>query len=330
MATSGTVGRTVIDVSAIIEHAVRRCGVLTSVITSEQQLSARENLYLILTNFANKGLSLWCIQKIVQTLQAGRVVYNLPVGTIDLLNTLLRQQVTQYPDTALGASSVTVDLGSALQIESVAVDAAAAGLYEMVFEASDDGLAWETVGLANVEMATGDRVCLDSDLVISRRYWRVTDSAAAPKAFADGIFYSVSNELYVSKINRDDYTQLPNKKFTTNTPLQLWYDKQAVQPRVWMWPVPEINDQQIVFWVQREIEDPGAFSNTLAVPSRWLDAVIFELSTRVVLELPKELVPPNRSQELQERAATALQEAEDGERDGAPIRWAPDISPYTR
>ena len=35
--TSGTVGQTIIDVTSMIEHAVRRCGVMASVITAEQQ-----------------------------------------------------------------------------------------------------------------------------------------------------------------------------------------------------------------------------------------------------------------------------------------------------
>ena len=65
MATSQTVGRTSVSVTSLVEHAFRRCGKLASTISGELQMSAKENLFFLLTDLANRGLSLFCQKKTV-------------------------------------------------------------------------------------------------------------------------------------------------------------------------------------------------------------------------------------------------------------------------
>ena len=69
--TSGRVGSTIIDVMTMIEHATRRCGVSAANLTAEQIQSARENLFLILSNLATRGLSLWCVTKLTLGTEVG-------------------------------------------------------------------------------------------------------------------------------------------------------------------------------------------------------------------------------------------------------------------
>ena len=90
MAYSGTIGQTVINVQTLIDHAVRRCGKLAEEITSEQQLTARESLFFLLSALANKGINYWAISKKVFGLKADQYIYKLPVGSIDALNVLYR------------------------------------------------------------------------------------------------------------------------------------------------------------------------------------------------------------------------------------------------
>ncbi len=80
MATSGTVGKTVIDVTTLVEHSFRRCGKMASTISGELQQSARENLFFVLTDLANRGLSLFCVKKTVLNVVADRTIFDLPVG----------------------------------------------------------------------------------------------------------------------------------------------------------------------------------------------------------------------------------------------------------
>lgn len=326
--TSGTVGQTVLDVVELIEHAVRRCGVSASIITSEQLKSARVNLFLILSNLATRGLSLWCVQRFTFGLQEGRLEYPLPVGTIDALKTNYRT-ATRYDATSVGAGVASVGLGTSEVVSTVLVTPAAAGVYTFVLEASDDGSSWYVVGGPTTVSYSDFPVGLDAIKLRNSLYFRVRDTADPPRAFTSAVFMANVNDYLMSKMSRDDYSVLPNKTSQSQWPLQYWYDKQFYQPRLILWPVPSGASAAQVY-LQRQIQDPGAFTNAVEVPQRWLDAVISLLAPRVFLELPKELVDPSRYDLLKSIADETLRSAEDSETDGAPIRWSPSIGCYTR
>ena len=91
MATSGTVGTTVINVQQLIDHGARRCGKLAEELTSEQQVSARESLFFLLSRLINIGIQYWAINKKVIGLQANKYIYDLPLGSVDALNVLYRR-----------------------------------------------------------------------------------------------------------------------------------------------------------------------------------------------------------------------------------------------
>ena len=63
MSYSGTVGTTVIDVQTLIDHGARRAGKLAEELTNEQVQSAKESLFYLLSNMANRGIQYWCIEK---------------------------------------------------------------------------------------------------------------------------------------------------------------------------------------------------------------------------------------------------------------------------
>jgi len=85
MAYSDTVGQTVLNVQTFIDHGARRCGKLAEELTSEQQLSARESLFILLTNLSNIGINYWAIDKMVVGMEANNYIYALPKGSIDVL-----------------------------------------------------------------------------------------------------------------------------------------------------------------------------------------------------------------------------------------------------
>lgn len=326
--TSGTVGATVIDVASMIEHAVRRCGVSAALITSEQMSSARDNLFLILSGLATRGLSLWCVTRLTFATEVGKMEYALPVGTVDVLQMLYRR-ATAYTATILGLGVATYTPTSAIRIGSVLVRPAVIGYYDLELQSSPDGVVWTTVGKATI-VYDGDTIQgLDATAVATQPFWRIRDTLDPSRAFASATFYGEAYDVPMSQLSRDDYATLPNKSFSSQWSLQYWYDKQFYQPKITLWPAPTQMMPVRVF-LQSQIQDPGAFVDAVQVPQRWLDAVIALLAPRVCLELPKEIVDPTRFEKLTLLAEKTLREAEDSETDGAPIRLAPNISPYTR
>lgn len=336
MATSGTVGQTVVSVTDLIEHAVRRCGVLPSTMSGEQQLAARMNLYFLLTDLANRGLSLFCVEKLVFGMLTSQKVYDMPVGTIDMLDAMFRTftTATGSPVSGSGYQGLDLGVGNEQSCENVAVKWSAGGAVTLVLDYSADGATWTNVPATSIvptAAVAGQWLAFDGDNGPAARFWRLRNTAGALPAISTLNFNYNSYEVNMSPMNRDDYVAFPNKNFTQagSKTLQYWFDKQ-VTPRFWTWPAAGDETGQLVIWHQHQIEDVGSFTNSLAVPQRWYESIIFTLAARLALELPAGMLPAGRFEILEAKAAEHLNRAEDGESDGSPIRFVLNLRGYTR
>lgn len=332
MATSGTVDQTSVEVATVLDHAFRRCGKLASTVSGELLKSARENLFLILTDLSNRGLTLFCVQKYVLGTAPGQTVFPLGTGTVDVLNLLYRTVTVLAGTVITGLGWQGVDLLTTQSVSTVGLKFTLDTTATLVYETSDDLLSWVPRFTRTDTVAAGVWVYQDLDAAPQARYWRVRSSSGVLPALAVLEFSNAPYELPMTALNRDDYINLPNKTAQGSAgskSLQYWFDKQ-IAPQLWVQPATQGTADQIVVWTQRYIQDVGALSNTLAVPSRWLESVILTLACRCALELPAGELPPGRFELLETKAAEHLARAEDGERDGAPIRLQPNIRGYTR
>jgi len=141
-------------------------------------------------------------------------------------------------------------------------------------------------------------------------------------------FGNNSTEITMARLNRDDYTNLPNKNFTANQPFQYWFNRTIPQSKIYLWPVPSDPFIQMTVWYSRQIDDVGALTDELEVPQRWYEATVMMLAHRMSLELPG--VPLDRVQYLEAQAEKYLGQSEAEERDKSPIYLAPAIGVYTR
>ena len=107
MATSGTVAFRP-DVEEIIAESFERVGMDAQNMTGYQALAARRSLNLLFSEFANRGINYWAVQNNTLALTQGTTTYTLPVGTIDLMDVVIRETVggTQS-DTTLPRVSIS-------------------------------------------------------------------------------------------------------------------------------------------------------------------------------------------------------------------------------
>jgi hypothetical protein len=336
MATSGTVGSTVIDVSTFIEKAYRRCGKLASTISSELQLSARENLFILLSDLANRGLSLWCVEKQVMGITPNQIQFPLRQGTVDIMTALYRTKTDLTGTTISGAGWQGLDLGlgNDTAVYNASIQFASSTTTSLVLESSADQVTWtqRTSFSFATTKAAGTWLSTDADNSATARYWRVRDTSGTLASVAALTFSISPYETNMSKLSNDDYASLPNKTFSVaagSKSLQYWFDKQ-VAPKIWIWPASQSSTDQIVIWSQRHIQDVGALTNTLDIPQRWLESILFTLACRCAVELPDGELPAGRLTYLEAKAAEHLGQAEDSESDGAPIRISPNIGCYSR
>ena len=331
MATSGTVSTTQFTTRQVIDHAFRRCRLGAQQITSEMINVANDQLYLILSNLANRGVQLWCIEKLIMPLYEGNGAVTLPLGTVDVLNTNLRTltEVTGTETTSSTTVTMVVSGGTTLTTVGILWSAAAV---PFVIEQSVTGSTWTSVPTEESTTAptqtAGQWLWVDFNATTTNNYFRVRATSGTLSA-TDVYFGNTPTEIPIARLNRDDYTALPNK-FFLGRPLQFWFDRQLNQPIMHLWPVPNAaaTTQQIVLWRHRYIQDVGTMVQELDVPQRWFDAIVAMLASKLAEETPEvdmQLMPI-----LEAKADKALAEAENEERDNSPIYWQPQISMYTR
>jgi len=328
MAYSNTVSQTVFNTRKVIENAVRRCKLTAQQITSEYVDIANDQLYLLLGNLANQGVPLWCIEKMVMPLYSGNGVIDLPTRVVDILNSNLRYlQEVSGTDTDTSTTHA-VAFGGATFVTTVGVLWSQASV-PIALERSDDFITWTTVQEETPEAVAGEWSWYDLDTSVATAYFRVR-AITGTLGFDQIYLGNTPTEIPLARLNRDDYTNLPNKSFQSNRPLQFWFNRAIPQPQMYLWPVP--NDQaevyQITLWCHRYIMDVGTMTEQIEVPQRWYDAIVSGLAAMLALELPD--VDPQMIPVLDAKAAQSLATAQAEERDNSPIMWAPNISMYTR
>ena len=357
MAYSGTVGTTVIPVQTLIDHGARRCGKMAEELTSEQLVSAKESLFFLLSNLINIGIQYWAIDKKIFGLQADNYVYKLPLGSNDVLQALYRRMNRPTPNSTGGYTSsaggivanafdsnidtictqtstngnISVDYGTdnSVYVGSIGVLPGISGNFNVVFEYSTDGLTWSTLLAPGATVwVNNEWLWYDIEAGQTVQFYRIRETGGNTLSLRELYFGNNSTEITMARLNRDDYTNLPNKNFTANQPFQYWFNRTIPQPEIYLWPVPSDPFVQMTVWYSRQIMDVGDLYGELEIPQRWFLAIQCMLAHQMSQELPN--VDLTRIKYLEEQAEKYLVLAEVEERDKSPIYFAPNISVYTR
>ena len=351
MTTSGSVSTTVFNTNNILDQAFRRCKVPPETVTSEMQQTALDSLYLLISSLCNRGIQLWTVEKIIMPFYLGNAYIELPIGTVDLLNSNYRT-ISQYtglitasegvPDYADDSDLATActqttpngwilqDLKTQQNISTIGFNMYSAGTYDMKVSYSNNLIDWYDVLLPGSQVYTaGQWRWYDLNPSINGQYWKLTALNGTVLDVAEFVTAGNPLEIPLSRLSQDDYTNLPNKTFQ-GRPLQFWLDRQLAAPVMRLWPAPNQAAEfaQMVTWRQRHIMDVGGLTQTIEVPQRWVDAIAWELAVRLCYEITQ--VDMSMADRLKPIADEAMQFAFMEERDNSPMMIAPNIAMYTR
>lgn len=325
MATSGTVATTTVNTATLIEHALLRVKVPLSSQTPEVLGIARESLYMLMLGMSNNGLNLWCVDKGYLGLTAGQATYSLPSGTLDVLN------VSHSAPTILDSTFAAVANGGEAELDATAASIrlgyyfSAAYTGALTLASSSDGVTYTTLTtLASATYAAGVWYYTDLPISTSALYFRIT-GAAAPVSNIRVI--SVSYDLPLTQWNRDTYIAINNKEKQSHPATNYFFEKKITQTLT-LWPVPDSDENYLIYYRHRQIQDVGSLIQELEIPARWLEGIVWQLALRLAFELPQ--VDPQLIQVIAPMAEKYEFEAELGETDGAPIYLTPTIRGYTR
>jgi lipoprotein-anchoring transpeptidase ErfK/SrfK len=356
MAYSDTYGQ-VYNVQTLIDHGARRCGKLAEELTSEQLVSARESLGFVMSNLINIGIQYWAIEKKVFGLTPEKYQYTLPDGSNDVLNALYRTMTRttgSYASSAGGTASnagdedidtfcqqtsangnISINFGTDNPIYAGSigllpyVSGGGSATWTLTLEYSTDNITYNTLeSLGTVVVTDNSWIWTDIDPGQSVQYYRVRISGGATLALREFYVGNNSTEITMSRLNRDDYTNLPNKNFTANQPYQYWFNRTVPNPEIYLWPTPSNPFVQMTVWYSKQVMNVGDLTNELQIPQRWYLAVVNMLAHQMSMELPQ--VGLDRVQYLEAQAEKTLALAEAEERDRSPVYFAPNIGVYTR
>lgn len=327
MATSGSIASTALTNVNIIDVAFRRAGIPAQKITGEMLAIAKQNLSLLFTEWVNKGIQLWCVEKVVLPYVSGQAIVTLPVGTIDVMNAMHRtvSSVTGT-DSAPLTSIWQTQLTTAATITTFGITLSAGGTFSLAVEGSNDGIAWTTLIPADSHTYTANsRRWLDADNGTTYLYYRWRETTAAAISVTSSTLGNSPSEIPITAVNQDTYTSYPNKTFT-GRPTQWWYYR-GLQPQMYLWPTPNDPTEMLVVWRRRHIMDPGTFLQNPEVPQNWWSALVNNLAVYLIMDIPE--ADPNRMAVIQPLAVQTFSEAQANEEDPGPLMINLDLSAYT-
>lgn len=357
MATSGTVGATTLTVNTLLEHAARRVGIPTGEITAEMGEIAKNSLYFYLTNLGNAGVNLWTVERRALGVVVGQRSITLPVGTIDVLNanwrTLSRvltgsgassaggiaanafdADVDTYCQQTSPNGNISYDFGADTRITTIGLMTYGAVALTPVFEYSSDGTTWANLytptpdgGATTIQFTDKVFQWWDITTTQSCRYIRLRETGGATLAVRELFFGNTPVEITMARLNRDDYSNLPNKDAAGN-PLQFYVDRMRAYPVMNLWQVPNNWFGSIVVYRHRHIEDVTALIQEVEVPQRWHNALVCALAASLAIEVPG--IAPEKIAMLDQMSQRATNDAANEERDASPIFYTPGITVYTR
>ena len=357
MAYSGTVAQTTVNVDQLIAYSFRDCGKQAEEVTPELANAAKQALFYILQNSVNRGVNLWSLTNVVLGAQANQQILSLPVGTVDVLEanwvyiinptvvtalptdnststTVFSQNLQSYGTSTAGENWFGAYFGTTAQsiyyigINGYSPTYGSTATYNLVYETSPDGVTWtEQFPLGTTTLSDQQWAYFPVTITQPAYYHRLRETVATTFSIRQIVFAQSQQVIPLSRLNRDDYWNLPNKQFPSVRTLQYWFNR-TLDPQMYLWPVPNNNFQVFQLILETQLQDVGQLSNQLYIPDRWIPYIQSELSYKLAFQLPD--VDPNRRAELKQVALELRTQAEEEDRDKSPIYFQPNFSYYTR
>lgn len=351
MTTSNSTVPVTYDVTSLIEMATRRCGILPGRLSAEEVLDIKNELQMMLNSMIQEGCLLWTIDKQIYGLNLNQNLLQFSQDTIDLQNVLYRfnnlpsggiaassaggiannafdQNLTTFCSQATPDGNISYDFTIPTTIVTVGLLPHVTGALNPVYEYSLDGITWvESIPAASQSSTfiAGQWYWQDVNAPQSAIYYRVRETSGGTLNVTELVFGTAANEILISRLNKDDYQNLPYKN-QIGRPLQYWFDRQII-PQAWIWPASQYSFNSLVVWRRRVLLNAGDFQNTIEMPPRWLDSVVFSLASRIIYILPG--ADLSRAPILEAKAAQARQLAWTEERDNSPFYLGYEIGGYT-
>lgn len=291
-----------LDINDLIEEAFERCG--QELRTGYNFRTARRSLNLLTIEWANRGLNFWTVEQGQIPLVTGQAIYPMPADTINLLDTVIRQNNSTTNQTDINISSIS----------------------ESTYMSLPNKLAqgrpiqyWFNRQSAQENLST---ITLNGNITSTAT--TITVSSVANLATAG--FIKIDNETisYPNIVGN----QLVNCARGQNNTTAASHTSGAVLtiqniPAVNIWPTPSAPGDQytFVYYRMRRIQDAGTGTSVQDIPFRFIPCMVAGLALQLSMKLPD--VDPQRIMALKTDYEQQWDMAAAEDRETAPLRFVP-------
>lgn len=309
MSTSGTATFD-LPFTDLVEEAFERCG--KELRSGYDLKTARRSMNLLTIELANKGINLWTIEQgqIPININGGQITYPLPIDTIDLLDTVIRQGTGQN-QIDINISRISESTYSTIPTKN----ATGRPIQVWIDRQSGQTNSIATTTLAAAALATDTTLTVVSTAGLKTQGYIVIDSEIISYQNISG------NQLLNCNRGQANTTtaahSLGSNIFVTNP------------PNINIWPTGVPGTQYtFIYYRMRRIQDAGNGLNTQDIPFRLIPAIVAGLAYHLSMKLPG--VEPARIPMLKADYDEQIQMATEEDRDKANARIVPRNMWYTR
>lgn len=304
MSTTGTTAFN-LDMNDLIEEAFERCG--SELRSGYDFRTARRSLNLLTIEWANRGINLWTVEQGQIVMNTNQAIYPLPVDTIDLLDTTIRQyngQQTTQTDININRISESTYLtipnknanGRPIQVFINRQSGGVAAVPQTTLAAAITTTDQTTITLTNASnLPTQGFVNIGSETI--------------------GYQNIVGNQIVNAWRGQNGTTA------TTHLSGVDVFNNQLPCINVWPCPNPPGNQYTFVYYRMRRIQDAGGGIRTQDIPFRFMPCMAAGLAYYMSVKLPE--VTPDRIMMLKADYEQQWTLAEQEDREKAALRIVP-------
>jgi hypothetical protein len=260
-----------LDMNDLIEEAFERCG--QELRTGYDFRTARRSMNLLTIEWANRGINLWTIEQGQIVMNTGQAIYPIPVDTIDLLDTTIRQNN--------GSQSNQIDINISRISESTYLSIPNKNTYGRPIQVWVNRQSGNVASVPQTTIATGQAISATATTIT------LTDASRLPTTG----FVNIDNETigYQNIVGNQILNAWRGQNGTTavsHAALAPVYVNNLPCINVWPSPNPPGDQYTFVYYRLRRMQDAGNGTNTEDIPFRFIPCMAAGLAYYLSSKLP--------------------------------------------
>ena len=291
-----------LDMNDLIEEAFERCG--QELRTGYNFRTARRSLNLLTIEWANRGINFWTVEQGQIPLVTGQAIYPMPADTINLLDTVIRQNNSTSNQIDINISGISESTYMSLPNKL-----AQGRPIQMWFNRQSGQENLSTATLSSTITSTATSITVSSVANLA--------TAGFIKIDSETISYPniVGNQLVNCARGQNNTTAASHTSGAALTIQNI--------PAVNIWPTPNAPGDQytLVYYRMRRIQDAGTGTSVQDIPFRFIPCMVAGLAVQLSMKLPD--VDPQRIMALKADYEQQWDIAQAEDRETAPLRFVP-------